>query len=271
MKRIIVLLLPAAFSISASAQIPNGDFEQWQDGSPVGWMTSNGQFTPVAQVTNSHGGSSAAKMQWQMDGLVGASMSQSFDYNGRPFSLNGWYISNFDISDYLEISCVLYREGSAIGICNSQILGSSATYTSFEIPITYSEAGDADSVSISMLLFYTGTKNNNAFIILDDLSLGLVSGIDEKAGVPQKPLTVYYEGTTLKPVIAFSVPGNGPAGLTLTDLNGRSIRQLAEGQYQPGVHRVNVQLENMSAGIYLLVLETNGGRYTEKILLANDR
>ena len=56
----------ALFQINSfSQEIPNAGFENWTNGEPDGWFTDNvtGFAAPVTQSSQSHSGSSAAKLE----------------------------------------------------------------------------------------------------------------------------------------------------------------------------------------------------------------
>src|ERR1044071_640612 len=62
-KSIVLVAMAATLLIPQimRAQVPNGDFEQWLLGQPVGWITPN-LYAPgtITQSTDAHGGTSAA-------------------------------------------------------------------------------------------------------------------------------------------------------------------------------------------------------------------
>ena len=69
--------------------------------------------------------------------------------------------------------------------------------------------------------------------------------------------------------IKFYLPGPGQINLSLFDINGRSIQTLAEGYFVQGDHSFEwnpAQNQNISCGIYLVMLQTGNSILSKKIL-----
>jgi len=64
--------------------------------------------------------------------------------------------------------------------------------------------------------------------------------------------------------IRYSLPSSSSASLSLFDTNGRLIRQLFKGAQTAGEHTVMV--EGVQSGVYLVVLQTPGGKAVKKVV-----
>lgn len=67
--------------------------------------------------------------------------------------------------------------------------------------------------------------------------------------------------------ITYSVHVDSPVRLTVTDLTGRVVRTLVDARQSAGTYRVNVDMINMSSGVYLYRLEAAGMTLTRSMTL----
>ena len=58
--------------------------------------------------------------------------------------------------------------------------------------------------------------------------------------------------------LSFTLAKSGHVELELIDLQGRTVRQLASGEYAPGEHSLDVEGDGLAAGIYWLKLRAGG-------------
>ena len=68
-------------------------------------------------------------------------------------------------------------------------------------------------------------------------------------------LSCHPNPVTSSTTIVFSVPDFGVASLKLYDISGRFIKELANGLYGKGEHRLIFQNQGLSSGVYILRLE----------------
>lgn len=70
--------------------------------------------------------------------------------------------------------------------------------------------------------------------------------------------------------IAYQLPQDAVVTLTLTDITGKPIKKLVPGVFQTtGAHEIPLQVSELSAGFYFLVLKAGGRALTEKIMVVN--
>ncbi len=89
---------------------------------------------------------------------------------------------------------------------------------------------------------------------------------------PNLPISVDLEQNFPNPfnpstTITFSVPVDSPVRLTVTDLTGRVVRTLVDSRQSAGTYRVNVDMLNLSSGVYLYRLEAAGQTITRSMTL----
>jgi hypothetical protein len=85
----------------------------------------------------------------------------------------------------------------------------------------------------------------------------------------ENSLSVFPNPFSNSTTISFSLPKFQKVSVTIYDLNGRSLRTLADEEMQAGAHQLtwNVGSENVIAGIYLVKLQTGDFVETKKISL----
>lgn len=275
MKTLFTLLF-ASMAVHVNCQIPNGGFENWSNGNPVGWSTSNGQFSPVVQVNHAHEGASAMKMQWQLNGLVGAQAQcpafdssgiTKFPITGRPTSLDGWYLSSFGSGDFLRVYGELYKNGSPIGFASQNIFGSAANYTSFSIPVTYSASGNADSASVNLTLLYQGAADFSSFVLVDDLTFSTnLTGLKAQSVNSAPDLKLYHHAAFSQVHIEYQCGRGGPVKILVRDLNGKIIKILVDELLPSGIYGLDMDLSDFPQGLYLVEM-TGTQVLTEKLVV----
>jgi hypothetical protein len=89
---------------------------------------------------------------------------------------------------------------------------------------------------------------------------------------PDLPISVDLEQNYPNPfnpstTITYSVPVDSPVRLQVTDLTGRVVRTLVDARQSAGTYRVNVDMLNLSSGVYLYRLEAAGQTLTRSMTL----
>lgn len=80
-------------------------------------------------------------------------------------------------------------------------------------------------------------------------------------------LEVYPNPFTSTTTIAFSLSNASNIKIDLTDLSGRKIKTIAEGNFEEGNLQLTLRKENLTAGIYFLQLTSDQGASIEKIII----
>jgi hypothetical protein len=81
---------------------------------------------------------------------------------------------------------------------------------------------------------------------------------------------VYPNPSRGSTTIAFSLAETGPVSVVVYGVDGRAVRTMARGSWEPGDYRLtwdgrDDQGHAMSAGIYFVQLTTERGRFTKRV------
>lgn len=238
----IQLTLICTFSlVAASAQIPNGGFEQWVDEGnyvdPVGWLTYNdavpaatvvfvepggpgpvGNFHAVITSRDVPGGGMPIQ-GWASAGSSGS--NAGFPYSARPAMLTGQWQYGVQPNDTAQIEIALINSASQTWIAHGtlKVTGDLDAWQLFEVPFTYfsSEVPDTAYIQISASIDFTAPVAGS-FIKIDDLAfVGGTVGIAGSAALPQ--VSVFPIPASDRLTITSDTSGE----LRLLDATGRTI------------------------------------------------
>lgn len=115
-----------------------------------------------------------------------------------------------------------------------------------------------DGVIISDGMFMRAIQDHYGFF--ESVKLAINAGIDILLYTGN-----YYEDESLVRQIVDYVEQQ--VTLNIYDIQGRKIRQLANGTHGSGVHSYDFRADGLSSGVYLYRLETGGRRITRKMML----
>lgn len=290
MKKFILAVLLATFAGLVHAQIPNGNFENWESfmgtgiRNPSKFFTSNislyeGADTSVKRVPGVSGSAACLITHETEDNgqeivNTGSLLSMSnfdlfsgefnpyFPTNGRPLKMKGYYHYVPNGSDQFAITVSVFKNGVAIG--HASLVDSVATngFVPFSIEVAYDNSEVPDSALIT------------AASSMGDMKTGTMLSVDE--------FTFEYAiGTSLKEtpgmaLNAFPVPSRdivhvdtrsfegSSFQVEVYDLSGRScFRQRMEGQ------NANLQLDlaALKQGTYFLVVSDGNTTGRSRIIL----
>lgn len=82
-----------------------------------------------------------------------------------------------------------------------------------------------------------------------------------------KILKVYPNPAKTNSNLHFSLSSTGMCSLKIFDLKGNMVKNIVQQHMQSGSYKVKLNVENLPAGTYLLVLETEIEKSTEKIIV----
>ena len=266
----IVLFL---FSTALLSQIPNPGFENWTDGEPDGWISSNipSFITNVTQSAESHSGSSAVKL------IVGSFATIPYggviysgsdaDITGFPVSqrygsLRGFYKLSSSPNKVLLIQITFSKGENPVGGGAEVFGGNVPNYAEFVIPIIYftEDIPDTAIVNISYQdTAETWTVGGGAFV--DDLSLG---GFVDVKEITSKQIPTSYQLMQNYPnpfnpstKIEYSLPEESFVQLKVYSLIGEEVATLVNQYQKAGTYRADFNAEGMQSGIYIAKLTAN--------------
>lgn len=275
----VILLFSTTFS-----QIPNAGFEQWTNGNPQNWSTTNypGLWTTITASSNSHTGSYAAAGQvveafgdtiipvlWAGDSFQGFPVSQQYG------ALNGYYQFSPVGFDVIFIDVIMYKNSFPVGYGGIIINDSINYYQPFQVPIEYFSPDIPDmcylTVSIDDTSYYSLVHPGSAFLI-DDLSFSEATGIDtrDNKDLPTKYSLVqnYPNPFNASTNIKFNIPNSSIVSLIIYNNLGQELARLIDREnLNPGQYSLHWDANDQPSGLYLYSLLTENQKLTKKMVL----
>ncbi len=269
------------------AQVPNSGFEQWTNGEPDGWWTSNSALLNwflVTQTNDKHSG------EWAVRGdikVINGSIVQpiiisgeigqkGFPISQRYANVSGYYKMFSNNGDKLNVLAVLFKNGQGVGVGGNQFLPVNA-YTNFTFQILYSNGLIPDSCQISVTIAKgTSTFDTTAYFIVDDITLdGIATSVEDEHQISTFKLEQNYPNPfnpTTK--IKYTIPTVGirhalPVQLKVYDILGNQVAEVINEKQQPGNYEVDFDSGkyNLPSGVYFYKLEAGSYIQTKKMIL----
>ena len=203
---VAIVVLMCLVKSSALSQIPNAGFENWTNGDPDGYFTSNinGIVANVTQSTAAHSGSSAVRgdvVQFFTQVLQPVIQSgpggRGFGYNQRPGSFTGWYQFTGVGGDRFAVNVGLYQggiNGTIIAIAAAAPSTQVTSYTQITAPFVYQNPGLPDTCIVQVQIVGPSVSvppHVGSFSLLDDIALVGSAGVEQ--GSSTLPLTASLE------------------------------------------------------------------------------
>jgi len=277
-----IIMRPSLFLIAflpqlASAQIPNGGFENWADQGgyldPIGWLTYNDVVTP--------GGWPSTTVEQGSPGAVGAyhavitavavplgptiqgwisagssSGNSGFPYTQRPGMLTGQWQYGIQPNDTAQVQVALIKWNSItnstepVAFGTLEVTGSLGTWQAFAVPFTYSSSETPDTAYIQIVSSVNFSDPIvGSFMKVDDLAFAGTVGIGE--GRSRSTLLLFPNpGTTH---IILSLPPD-PQTISLFDATGRMVLQQRTNNERPVIGT-----EHLPAGLYRIIVQNDQG------------
>jgi hypothetical protein len=124
----------------------------------------------------------------------------------------------------------------------------------------------------TVLVFQSGLIDERYFYRTD--SITIITNPKTPVGLepePERPsqlsLDNYPNPFNPSTVVRFQLSVFGRVELTVFDMMGRRVRQLLNDVYPSGEHTVQFDAGNLSSGVYVLVLDTDGQRLVRTMTL----
>ena len=274
MKKNLLFFLFVATISFAQAQIPNAGFENWTNGEPDDYITLNLLVKPfagranVSQTDDKNSGTYAIKLETiaytniftsKTDTAVGyavlgslAKQKGGYPFTSRPSTFSGFFKSSLSKQDTAYAAVGLYKwneqtmKRDSIGGTIFFTATSVAEYTPFTVPFIYTSSL-ASPDTILVILSSSGRKKiPGSTLILDDLSLGGVTGT-------RTPLFSNYTPAFPNPARELLHLNNIPssaASVEIRDLTGRLIENIS------ATENIAVNLNNYTSGLYQYSVKT---------------
>lgn len=268
-------LVGLAASTTATAQVPNGGFEQWADSGtyqyPVGWITFNA-ITALAGADPSCEQSSPGVMGSYyatvttrntafglFQGILttgdAATGTAGFPFASRPATFTGKWQYEIQPQDTGMVVVYLTKWNTATQISDSvgggavQLTGSLSGWSDMVIPIAYFNSATPDTAYI-VIASSTNNAVEGSFVKVDDLGFGVVSGIDEAAVTPEVIKLFPSPATDV-----FTVSAERPLRqVNVLDMTGRTVLEQAANRAQ-----LTLNIADLRAGRYLVQVQFADG------------
>ena len=277
-----ILALVLLCASGASAQVPNGGFETWTNGSPDNWLTDNAApvYVTVSQSTNAHSGAYAASGQvpvvfnvpiapWLQAGTGG----QGFHASGRPAVITGWYQLTSVGGDKIVVAGWLMQGGTTlIAVANDSVTAAASSYKQFSVPFVYGAAGNADSAYIEIALTNDGSAgvHSGTSFLIDDIALSGTSAVGPAPGTAPKVFALdqnYPNPFNPTTTIGYDVPSRSHVMLTVFNMLGEQVKQLVNDDVGAGHYSVQFSANGLPSGMYFYRLQAENFVQTRTLML----
>lgn len=274
------LLVLIIISAPLYPQVPNSGFEQWDQGEPIDWITSNEWFlNTVSQTASSRSGLYALKLQTlsMNEFLIPAIVSAGTDGYGFPISqrheqLSFYYKFNKTVSTaYLYIAVGLKKSGETIGAEFITITDAADDFVAMNIPITYlsNEVPDSATIVLQVADQVSDTSASGSYAVIDDISFNAVSDVEEDDLKLSDFILAQNYPNPFNPstIISWQSPRGSWQTIKVYDLLGRVVATLVD-EYKPaGSYAVDFDASKLSSGVYLYRLQAGNNIQTRKMAL----
>ncbi len=243
---IFISFMPGTFVL---AQIPNNDFELWNNmglggENPNDWYTSNGDLVPsnvFKDSINVYSGNYSTLIT-NIIGIQG-SIGSNFPIPNHPFQLKGYFKSDFQTPDSALIKITLFNNSLAVDSGEYFISTSISNWTIIAVTIS-----NTTSIVNSATINITACNHQGNKFWVDLLSLEEPSAILEPQSISDmlfpNPSSdrIYIEGF------------NTFSSIKIFDLNGRTIKVFSNDSERNNFIRIS----DIPEGIYFLEGTTEG-------------
>jgi hypothetical protein len=268
MKSLYSLLVCALIARGAYAQIPNPSFENWADGNPTGWTTSNAAATSVTETTPAHAGSIAAKLETftlQNFWFGGTLIANGFQQETDQEALHGWYKATLVGGDVFSAAAFIndnadqpVRAGSIDVTANTNV------YTEFVVNMDEVGAGNAAVAVISLIILSsegsTVGVNEGSSVVVDDLSWGQGGvGVEESVSRVLALESIYPNPSNGNPsIVQFNIDRNAEVVIDVLDMSGRKVMTVLNQHMGPGHYRADLHTSALAPGTYCCRMVVDG-------------
>lgn len=290
-KNIVLIIALATGSLHSMAQdVPNGSFENWTNGAPDQWNTTDYTLVGITwdvvtkELANPQSGTASAKLSVvtktipfvgtysipgaitlgtiTMDPINGtANVTGGYPFTGMPQKLTGYFKYQPVNNDTCGMGWALTKWNSGItdtiGYGYIDTMGLFNSWTYFEIPLQYNLWETPDTMNIGIIcsnpldgLTHTGTT-----LWVDNLQFvyGPV-GIDGVTFAHGVKIYGANGGRTL--ILQPGLDHLTQTEICLTDLSGQVVRRWRKALF---ADRVDLDVSNCPVGIYVLTIAGSQG------------
>ncbi len=266
-------------SVTAAAQVPNGDFEEWVDNGggfldPQGWLTSNADISllSVEQYTPAWSNNLAMRVRtWDSGfGVFQGTAMAMFPYSQRPTGLNAAVMANVVPGDRVLIILSMWQGDSVIAMplnCTFGIDTSIAAWTTVTFPITYSSSLYPDSCSI-IVMAGSAEPQVGTEVMIDDLSFDFSTGSGGPAAASVNVgLQAYPDPASDRVRIRIPLKGGEDVRFLLYAMDGRLVRSQRYGHLMGSERTLDLDVDELTSGVYQYQVLINGRPWSGRLVV----
>jgi hypothetical protein len=276
--RVLSVLVVMGIAASASAQIPNPSFENWTNGFPDGWYTTNipGFVTPVTAVQPGAAGNFA--LQGEVVTFAGLGsfppfVQAIFPVAERPAALTGSYMFSPVGGDSLFIDVAFYSQSllSSYGFGALVPPPTGSSFQAFSVPIQYfDQTSIPDTCLIQITIYGEDTVHVGSRMVIDNLAFsGTATAVGEEREVPGAFALEQNYPNPFNPAtnIRYTLTAAGRATLTVSNLLGETVATVVDADQPAGTYEVRFDAAAIPSGLYFYTLRSGVFTETRRMML----
>jgi len=274
----VSIIFVFAFIVTAQPINPDGSFEDATTGEKFGtdipgWsIITGGTGTAIFEIVEDdvYDGSKSLKVQL----LTLGTNAWDIQIVNEPFNVEAGTEYKYSIWARADVAGVIlnftigapdYSEFGRLGQASLSDQWQEYTFN-FTAPAGASEARAPIHLSEAA---------NNAYIevaiYLDNLSIEEAGAVDveQENLLPSKFSLIQNYPNPFNPTttITFTLPSRSDVHLSLVDVLGKVVREIAVGSYEAGLHKVELNASDLPSGVYFYRLEAGGFVDIKKLIL----
>ncbi|NWG29332.1 MAG: T9SS type A sorting domain-containing protein [Ignavibacteriaceae bacterium] len=282
MKSIITtLFILSLFAFSKIiAQPLNNSFENWTNGDPNNWLTTDvvGFIDCVTQSSDAQAGSSSARLEvMNLSGSGYAPVLTSTDTNGdghpvsqRYATFTAYYKFTPTGTDQLFVSVGLsLDDNTVVGVGAMIITATAGSWTQLNIPIYYNLPDVPTEAHITFSISNpAGPTTIGSTAYIDNLSFSGIADVEKISGLPDDFSLSQNYPNPFNPStkIEYSIPEASFVQLKIYDILGNEVAQLVNEEQFAGTYRADFSGSDFASGLYIAQLRA--GNYTKTIKMS---
>jgi CubicO group peptidase (beta-lactamase class C family)/flagellar hook assembly protein FlgD len=170
--------------------------------------------------------------------------------------------AKFNIAQGSELSPIVLTVNAAMAFIGNNHLP-------YDIPVSFSSPTGIQMLSLAATLdSYNSGNLNTTACSASPSSITKNNPVTEVDKAPiQFSLAVFPNPSTGNTALSFEIPENQKVSLQIIDMNGRLIKTIADKKFQKGEYQFGWDATKVTAGIYLVRLQTSTGIQARKLVV----